>query len=338
MATTRTTIIIPNHNGARHLKALIPSIAAQTRPPARVLLVDNGSQDESIELVSGFADSMAFSANLGFAHAVNRGIEAADTEYVAILNNDVVLHPEWLARLEDSLADPAVHFACPLLEAASAPGIADGAYDLLSRSGCALRALHGAPVERAPESLPISFPPMTAALFRRSLFGEAGLLDEAFQSYLEDVEFGLRAARHGYAGRFVPQARAVHTGSATLGAWSARATALIARNQILLLCRHYPAPLLRRWWWPILVGNLLYLLLAARRGQGAAAFRGKLQALRSWKQYRVPASPASEKNAERLIESSEREIFRLVETLHPDRFWKLYFKLCPGAASLENKR
>jgi GT2 family glycosyltransferase len=344
LAATRTTIIIPNYNGVRHLEALLPSIVGQTRAPARVLLVDNGSTDNSIQYVAGIADCLPLRKNHGFAYAVNRGIEAADTEFVAILNNDVILHPDWLAHLEDRLEDPSAHFACPLLLSASSPGRADGAYDLLSRSGCALRAFHGAgldAVERSRERV-VHFPPMTAALFRRDLFTSVGLLDECFRSYLEDVEFGLRAARQGYTGRFVPEATATHIGSATLGAWSARTTALIARNQILLLARHYPASLLRRWWWPILAGNLLYVLLALRQGQGIAALQGKMHALRLWSTLRNSASGLSDAESAshiaRLVSASEAQISSLVNTVHPDRFWKVYFKLCPGTATLQNEK
>ncbi len=295
-------------------------------------------------LVSGIADCLPLPENRGFAYAVNRGIEAADTEFVAVLNNDVTLDPNWLADLEDSLDDGANSYACPLLRTAAQPETADGAYDLLSRSGCALRALHGSPMQTAAlqGKRRILFPPMTAALFRRSLFSAIGLLDEAFGSYLEDVEFGLRAARQGHAGIFVPQARATHVGSATLGSWSARATVLIARNQVLLVCRHYPASLLRRWWWPILVGNVLYLLLAMRNGQGIAALRGKAQALSLWSKYRgssgTAGAPRSAADIQNLVATSEREIAELATTLHPDRFWKVYFKLCPPVAALQNEK
>lgn len=359
MAKTRTTIIIPNYNGARHLQALLPTIIAQTQAPARVLVVDNGSVDESLSTVQGTAEVLPLTTNYGFAYAVNRGIEAADTEFVAILNNDVLLHPEWLARLEESLDETQADFACPLLASGTVTGMADGAYDLLSRSGCALRALHGAPLATVKREVRrrIQFPPMTAALFRRGLFDKVGLLDESFESYLEDVEFGLRAAGHGSFGYWEPRAYATHVGSATLGVWSARATALIARNQLLLICRHYSPQLLRRWWWPVLVGNLLYLLLALRHGQGGAALRGKWRALRQWKRLRGKEETPS---IRAIVEKSDAELYALTHPRRgtgpktgsasatrmsadqesanteeavsegPSSFWRLYYLLCPA--------
>ena len=341
MLNERTTIVIANFNGARHLAALLPSIAAQTRPPARVVVVDNGSSDDSIHIVAGQADVISLPKNHGFAFAVNRGIESATTEFVAIVNNDVVLDRLWLQILEDALLGEqgSSSYACPLLLSASSDSMIDGTYDLLSSSGCALRAFHNQDIGCLDNESKrrIHFPPMTAALFRKKLFDEIGLLDESFKNYLEDVEFGLRAAISGNDGVFVPAARAVHIGSATLGAWSAAASFWNARNQLLLVARHYPSTLIRKWWWKILVGNTLYLVLALRRGCLLAALRGKVDALRSWRSLRrsSPAgrSIADAQKSQRLrsiLESSELQI----ATLHRNqrntatsRFWDWYFFL-----------
>ena len=333
MPNPKTTIVIPNYNGAAHLALLFPSIAAQSRPVARILVVDNHSTDHSREVVGHQAEWLPLERNYGFAHAVNRGIEATDTEYVAILNNDVVLEPQWLEELEDALDDPDVSFASPLLLAAHAPQTIDGTWDLLSRSGCPVRALRGeAGLEPdSKNTRVIHFAPMTAALFKVALFRKIGPLDEDFVNYLEDVEFGLRAARQGYTGRYVPSARGLHVGSATLGIHSARTTFWNARNQILLLARHYPPACLRRWWRPIIVGNLLFLAQAARYGHFLAAVRGKLEALRHWRRFRtqtkLPVSGDSRLILETLLAASEREILLRRAGPNPESFWRIYFAL-----------
>lgn len=338
----RTTIIIPNYNGERHLPALWDSLAAQTCSPERVLLVDNGSTDTSAQKLPAFVELLALGHNHGFAAAVNRGIESACTEYVAILNNDVVLDAEWLKNLEDALASDNCHFACPLLIQARAADSIDGAFDLLTRSGCAARALHNQDLRHPMASKPtaIQFPPMTAALFRRSLFDQVGSLNETFGSYYEDVEWGLRAAIGGFAGCFVPTARAVHVGSATYGTWSTHSTYLISRNQLLLVASHYPDSLLRTWWWPVLIGNLFYVILSLRHGQTLAAVRGKIAALRRWGSLRRernrhldPLETAvSNDQLSRLRQTilrSEQTWLAMARNSDPGTFWKLYFQLCP---------
>lgn len=298
--------------------------------------MDNHSEDDSREVVKDQAGWLRLERNLGFAAAVNRGLSDVDTEFVALVNSDVVLERDWLAELEDTLTGSAAAFACPLLLAAHNQQLVDGAWDLLSRSGCPLRALHLQSLAHpdAAQARPIQFPPMTASLFHMDVFRQAGFLDEEFVNYLEDVEFGLRAALAGFEGVFQPRARAVHVGSATLGAWSAKSTYWNARNQLLLLARHYSPSRLRRWWRPILAGQLLFLALAARRGHLLAALKGKTEILRDWRAYRSSpseGSPAPHRHLDHrlaaLIESSEAEIEAQVGARRTSLFWWAYFAL-----------
>jgi GT2 family glycosyltransferase len=332
LAKPRTTIVIPNYNGARHLAGLLPSIAAQSRQPARVVIVDNHSNDDSRAISSGLAEWVSLDRNYGFAYAVNRGVELANTEYTAILNNDTVLDPNWLAEMEQVLDDPACSYASPLLLSAQAPDCIDGAWDLLSRSGCPHRALCGEPASHleANREREIQFAPMTASLFRTSLWRELGGLDEGYGNYLEDVDFCLRAALAGHRGRYVPSATALHFGSATLGNWSARSTYWNARNQLLLIARHYPPAVLRDWWLPVVTGQILYLLLAARHAHPLAAIRGKAEILLSWRTWRsgLSPNPATSQALKEILEQSECEIASLTcagETR--SLFWRLYFRL-----------
>lgn len=297
--------------------------------------MDNHSDDDSRAISSGLAEWVALERNFGFAYAVNRGVELVDTEYTAILNNDTVLDPNWLAEMEQALEDPACWYASPLLLSAQAPDSIDGAWDLLSRSGCPHRALCGESATHPEANRPreIQFAPMTASLFRTSLWRELGGLDEGFGNYLEDVDFGLRAALAGRRGRYVPSARATHFGSATLGNWSARSTYWNARNQLLLIARHYPPALLRAWWRPVLTGQILYLILAAKHAHLLAAIRGKAEILVSWRVWRPESvhNPATTCTLAQIVETSDSEIQSLTCAGESRAaFWKLYFRLNPS--------
>src|SRR6202167_247629 len=110
-----------------------------------------------------------------------------------------------------------VWFACGKILRADDPAIIDATFDAVSSAACAWRCGSGrpdAPVWNQPRTIHIA--PMTAALFRSSLFQEVGLLDESFESYLEDVDFGLRCAFTGRMGAYVPGAIARHIRSATV--------------------------------------------------------------------------------------------------------------------------
>src|SRR5262249_21160768 len=156
----------------------------------------------------------------GFSHAVNCGIRAAGAEWIVILNNDVIPEPNWLEKLMEAATLPNTWFvAGKLLDSARRDRL-DGAFDAISRGAWAWRCGHGrtdgAVWNKARE---IRFAPFTAAAFSAELFDLVGLLDEEFESYLEDVDFGIRCAAKGLTGRYSPQAVAYHEGSATLGAW-----------------------------------------------------------------------------------------------------------------------
>ena len=200
----------------------------------------------------------------------------------------------------------------------------DGTWDVVSRAGTAWRAGHGQPDGPAYSSRrAIYSAPWTAALFRAELFEIAGGLDETFESYLEDVEFGVRCARLGYGGVYVPAAVAWHQGSATLGQWHPDTVRRIARNQLLLVARHFP----RVWTAHVLVGQLLWGGVAWRHGAGGAWLRGKREALEMWQSVRSTYSPKMGEIPAEWLQENERMLRAL-----PSRYWKLYSLLTPREA------
>ena len=327
--STGITLVIPNWNGADRLERLFESVHRQTIQVDKVLVVDNGSSDNS-KLVAKAAgvEILALDRNYGFARAVNAGIAESRTEAVAIVNNDVRLRPDCLERLHSALGTYA--FAVPKIVWAEDENRIDGTFDLTSRGFCSWRAGHG-----SSASLPawnrgtaIQSAPMTAVLFRRSVFETVGGLDEQFGSYLEDVDFGLRCAARGLSGWFEPAAVACHEGSATLGTWSPRMVRLIARNQVLLARKYGFAG----GKWPVVAGQLGWGLLALKHGAGFAWIQGKIEGCRL-------AAPRTEMHSNDftaiagILNEQERRLGELLkETGQRDTFWSAYFKVCGGRA------
>jgi GT2 family glycosyltransferase len=306
--------IVPVFNGREHLRRLLDSLEIQTRRAEELLVVDNGSSDGAPELArERGARVIAMGRNSGFAPAVNRGIREARGEWLAILNSDVELAPDYFELLTGSGAPMATG------RILSPQGRLDATFDLTTRAGTTWRA--GSGMEDAPPfdaAREITSPPFTAVLVKAEVFGKAGLLEEGFESYLEDAEFGLRCARLGIVGRYVPEARAVHVGSATLGRWHPETVRRIARNQLYLASRHLPA----RCWWRMLVGQLLWGAVAFRRRCGIAWLRGKREGLRGFRfQTKNPEV------IERILIANEG----FIRTVNRDRFWRLYFLLTRGA-------
>lgn len=331
------TAVIPVFNRRDLLARLLDGLCAQTRAASEVIVVDNGSRDGAADLAeSRGARVIRMGANTGFATAVNRGIRECRTPLVAVLNSDVELDPGWLETLSAAFAEPRTWFAVgKILDAAHRERL-DGAWDVISRAGCPWRAGHArpdAPPFDAPRAIHLA--PWTAAVFRAGLFERVGLLDERFESYLEDVDFGLRCVRLDLAGAYVPAATAWHHGSATLGRWHPDSVRRMARNQVFLLAKHYPGALLARWAWPALVGQSVWGFTALRHGAGFAYVRGKLEGLRRFPEMRRDAArdPEGARRLARFIAASESEILNLQRATRFDPYWRFYFLLAAGEAS-----
>ena len=320
------SVIIPTWNRAELIHSVLRNLAEQTRRPDQILVVDNGSTDDTAALAERLgAELIRFPENRGFAPAINAGIQRARGNWVLILNNDVSLQPDWLEVLLATAEREGAAFASGKLLQTRQGTHLDGTWDLLSRGAHAWRCGYGRP-DGEPWSTrrKICFAPMTAALFRRNLFDAVGLLDTRFEAYYEDVDFGVRCALAGFGGIYDPKAVATHMGKGTLGKNSARVLYLTARNQIFLLAKHYPARTLWRFAWPILVGQTLSLVGAARQGQLWPALRGTLEGIRRWRSIRGIAVPLA---VEQTLFESEREIHSLQRELGFDPYWRVYFSL-----------
>jgi GT2 family glycosyltransferase len=321
----QVSIVIPNWNGSALLAKLIADLQRQSYPIDRVIVVDNGSTDDSAQVTTGAGASLIeLDVNTGFAHAVNRGIRNADAEWIAILNNDTSLEPDWLTHMMGKLVNSTAWFATGKLLDAHRRDRIDGSFDAICRGACAWRCGHGrpdSPIWNEPRE--IQFPPFTAAVFRAKVFERVGLLDEDFQSYLEDIDFGIRCAAAQLTGIYVPEAVAYHQGSATLGRWHPEIVRKIARNQVLLIAKHYPPKWILRYCWPIFVAQTLWGLLALRHGALPAYIAGKVEGLQQFSKARgkyqgdLPA----------ILERSEKEIRELQQLTGFDLYWKLYYAL-----------
>jgi GT2 family glycosyltransferase len=324
MPEPKVAAVIPHWNRRAMLESLLTNLKEQTRLFDRIIVADNGSTDGSPEAAERMgAQVIRLGENRGFAAAVNRGVQAAaDADWIAILNNDVTLAPQWLATLLAAVERNQTSFATGKILRASDSDLIDATFDEVSRAACAWRCGSGrrdAPVWNQPQKIRMA--PMTAAIFRRSLFDEIGPLDEAFVSYMEDVDFGLRCAFAGRSGVYAPMAEARHIGSATSGEWNKDTVRRIARNQVLLAKKHFRGSAV----WPILVGQLLWGFVACRHGRAFSYLRGKLQGLTT--------SPAKTRQAvawptvKAVVEESEQRIFELQRATSFDSYWRAYFWL-----------
>jgi len=316
--------VIPHWNRRDLLATLLANLREQTRAFDEVIVVDNGSTDDSVKVAEqAGAREVRLGQNLGFATAVNRGVKASRSDWVAVLNNDVTLDADWLEKLLAAAESQEIWFATGKTLMADDRSRIDGTFDEISRGACPYRCGSGkpdGPMWNEPRRIRMA--PMTAVLIRRRLFEEIGFLDERFESYLEDVDFGMRCALAGRGGMYIPHAVACHKGSATQGRWHKYTVRQISRNQVLLAAKHFrDQPR-----WPIVAGQLLWGVVALRHGCALAYLRGKIAGLRLARTF-VGEGPAQPVGLGNIIRESEREILAIQEQTGFDLYWRAYFWL-----------
>jgi GT2 family glycosyltransferase len=275
--SARTSVVIPNWNGLAWLPECLRALGAQELAPDEVIVVDNGSSDASLAYLRAEHPSvevLELATNTGFAHAVNRGLSAAQGELVALINTDVVLDPDWLRRLVGALDEHpgAASAACKMLDLDS-PQVVYDAGDVLRRDGvCEQRGRFGPDDGRWDEAGDVFGACAGAALYRREVVLALGGLDERYFAYLEDVDLALRLRLAGWTCRYEPVV-ARHAGQGSSDALPGGHHFLAMRNTLLLVAKWFPL----RW---------LPLVCYRQLGWGWHAFRERrlrlhLRALRA---------------------------------------------------------
>ena len=179
MEGCRSTIIIPNYNGMAYLENCLASLRGE---PARVIVVDNGSTDGSRELVQEKFPKVrliSLDRNYGFCRAVNRGMEASETTYVILLNNDTEAQPGFVKALEKAMdGDERVFSGAARMVRMDAPSRIDDAGDYYCALGWAFAAGRDKPAENYDAPREIFSACGGACIYRRRILQKIGMLDE----------------------------------------------------------------------------------------------------------------------------------------------------------------
>ncbi len=275
------SVIIPHYNGVHHLSPCFTALQKQTYPHLEIILVDNGSTDESISFTQQHFPEVRIiqsPQNLGFT-GVNRGIEQAQGEIIVPLNNDTEVAPNWAQALVDALE----HY--PDAGIAASKILLFDQRDTFHSAGDGF-GIDGIPINRGVWQKDVGqFDDDTyifggcggAVAYRRDMLDDIGVLDEDFFMYMEDVDLNWRAQLAGYRAIFVPEAVVYHHLSATGG--GALASFYTGRNTIYMLAKSLPGPIFQEYWTTIIGAQLKIAMDALRAWRGEAArarLRGQL--------------------------------------------------------------
>lgn len=217
-------VVIVAYNRFDLTESCLRHLAAQTRPH-RVILVDNGSTDETPERLAGEwpdVTTVRLPENSGFPEACNVGVDAGEGDVVILLNNDVDCRPDFVERAVAPLeADPGLGSVAALSVMPGEERI-DSIGMSVDPTLAGFLRLHGRPVSEAGSIEPALLGPAGAvAVYRRAAWEQAGGLDERIFAYGEDLDLALRVRAAGWGTVAATDAVGVHLGSATHGHRSA---------------------------------------------------------------------------------------------------------------------
>ena len=272
----RTTVIIPNMNGMKYLDKCLQSLVSSD---AEIIVVDNGSTDGSLEMVSSNYPQVRLirnSQNLGFCKAVNQGVAEADTEFVFLLNNDAYVSCHCIYYLERRMdMSPNIFSVQAKMLSMSDKKKIDDAGDLYCLLGWSFARGKGKKASRFSKPAEVFSCCGGASMYRRKLYNELGGLDENHFAYLEDVDIGFRAKIFGYHNILEPKAIVYHAGSATTGSRYNKAKIdLAARNSVYVITKNMPFAMRLLNLPALITGMLIKQIFFAKKGFGKDYFFG----------------------------------------------------------------
>ncbi len=255
--------MIVTWNSLGLVEAAVDSLRHQTTPPGQIIVVDNASEDGSLQWARTQADVevVANSTNLGFAGANNQGIGRATGDLILLINPDVVLAQNYLECCVAAFADPRVGSVTGKLVRADNTGRLDSTgHEVFAVGWAANRG----------EELPDSGPELpadvfgvcaAAAVYRRTALDatavDGEILDESYFAYIEDVDLDWRLRWNGWLARYEHRAHGVHSRHASGGPSSGRIMRHIIKNRLLTVVKNYPAS----WLWRHGAGIIVFTVV-----------------------------------------------------------------------------
>jgi GT2 family glycosyltransferase len=278
-------VIVVNWNGRAYLEQCLAALRAQTYPAVEIVLVDNASSDDSVAFVKTTFPEVTviqLDHNAGFAAGNNAGIRATHSDYVALINTDAYAEPEWLAKsIEVAERQPDAGSIAAKLLFAHDPTIINACGLALDWAGFCWEWRGGQLDQPADTTIEEIFGPSgAAALYRRTMLEEIGLLDEDFFMYAEDADLNWRAQRAGWKCVYVPTARVRHVASASSIEGSRFKAYFLGRNKLWLLIKNVPGGRYVGWWLILIAYDLVAVVWGLITRRDTAAVAGRWAALR----------------------------------------------------------
>jgi GT2 family glycosyltransferase len=247
----RVGVVTVTYNSAGVLPEFLESVWRQTHPDFLLYIIDSGSTDGTPERLREIVDPRVRCSiqekNVGFAAGSNLGIQMAleeGCEAVMLLNNDIAFGPELFQKLVDGLETYRCDMVTPKILYYDDPKKIWAAGGSLNR-WLGYRHSHAGANEqddgRFDRAHRVTFAPFCCMVIRSEVFRKVGLLDEAYFTYVEDVDYCYRALKANLSIWVLPECRLLHKVSSLTGSTSNFTVEHCTRNRMYFLRKHLPA-------------------------------------------------------------------------------------------------
>ena len=241
------SVIILNFNGEKYIRKCLSSVQGLNYPKDKyeIIFVDNGSTDGSIDYVSKKFRNIKIvrnEKNFGFSKGNNIGMENAEGELVAFLNNDMVVDKKWLLNLVKCYKETSENVCCISSKILSYDGkkidFIDGQVSFYAH---AYQISFGEKYDDLQlERKPIFFPCGGSFLINRDIYLAVGGFDDDYFAYFEDVDLGWRLWLLGYKVYFEPKSVVYHKHWGTTGSIpNYKRHVLYERNALYTIIKNY---------------------------------------------------------------------------------------------------
>ena len=294
----KLAIVILNWNGAKMLRQYLPSVLQYSREEATVIVADNASTDDSLELLHEHypeVQLILFDKNWGFADGYNKALAQIDAEYFLLLNSDIEVTHHWLTPLIEFMdTHPDVAACQPKLlsiadrDAFEYAGASGGFLDRYGYPFCRGRIFETVEKDEGQYDTPAEVLWATgAALFVRArIYNNVGGLDGRFFAHNEEIDLCWRMRLKGYKIYCLPESVVFHVGGGTLPKSNPMKTFLNFRNNLTMLYKCLSddelKPVMRWRWWLDYLAAWEMLLLKRNLGDFKAVYKAR-RAFKRWK-------------------------------------------------------
>ncbi len=301
-----TKVVILNWNGANHLRHYLPSVINNTPSHVAIVVADNGSTDDSVELIENQFPSVELirlDKNYGFAEGYNRAMSHIECDYAILLNSDIETPEGWVEPLIETLdSNPDVGVVAPKLisdrernrfEYAGASG---GFIDFFGYPFCRGRILNHIEQDAGQydDARDVFWASGATFCVRTTLFKEMGGFDSDFFAHMEEIDVCWRMQVAGWRVRIEPRSKVYHLGGGTLDYSSPRKILFNHRNNLMMLYK-CSSPLQRI---VVAVTRPILDLLAAVTYLIGGNRAGFVAVFRAWREFIASHGKLSEKRRE----------------------------------------